>query len=105
MSRDNRGAIAVTVRFFAHFRETFGGKERVLKTDKGTTIARLLESLGDDPGRRAELFAGGGPVFPAALKPHVVVMINGENLSARGGPGAELHDGDTVAVFPLMGGG
>ncbi|MCX6567400.1 MAG: MoaD/ThiS family protein [Candidatus Aminicenantes bacterium] len=104
MSRDNRGTITVQVRFFAYFRETFGGKERVLKMDGGTTVARLLESLGDDPARRAELFAD-DPALSAVLKPYVVVMINGANLAERGGLAAELHDGDQVAVFPLMGGG
>lgn len=105
MSRQNRGAIAVKVRFFAYFRDVFGGKERVVKMDGETTVIHLLESLGDDPARRSELFAGGDPLLPAALKTHVVVMINGENFSSRGGLAAELRDGDTVAVFPLMGGG
>jgi MoaD family protein len=105
MSRNDCGTITVKVRFFAYFRETFGGKEKVLKMDGGTTVARLLESFGDDPARRSELFAGGDPALPVVLKPHVVVMINGESFSARGGLAAELRDGDTVSVFPLMGGG
>jgi len=97
--------MTVRVRFFAYFRELFGGKERIFDLDTGTTIGRFLELLGDTPGRRAGLFVAGAAGRTPALKTHVVVMINGENFSSRGGLAAGLRDGDTVAVFPLMGGG
>jgi molybdopterin converting factor small subunit len=97
--------ITVRVRFFAYFRKAFDGKEKILDLDAGTTVGRLLEILGDTPARRAELFAdhkaGGAPL----LKPDLVVMINGADLASRGGLAAELCEGDTVAVFPLIGGG
>jgi len=101
MNRDRRGRITVKVRFFAYFREIFGGKEKVFGLDAGTTVAGLLELLGDTPLRRAEIFAGDDPV----LKPHLVVLVNGSDLASAGGLAAGLRDGDTVAVFPLMGGG
>lgn len=97
--------MAVRVLFFAYFRELFGGRKRILDLDAGTTVAGLLELLGDTPGRRTELFGDSGPAGPPVLNPHLVVMINGAELSSRGGPAAELRDDDTVAVFPLMGGG
>jgi molybdopterin converting factor small subunit len=97
--------MTVKVRFFAYFREMFGGRERIFDLDAGTTVAGFLDLLGDSPARRAELFEDSGSGRPSVFKPHVVVMINGAELSSRGGPAAELRDGDTLAVFPLMGGG
>ncbi len=71
----------------------------------GDDLGCLLERLGDSSARRAELFAAPEAGKPPALHPHIVVMVNGENASARGGWNGELRAGDTVAVFPLMGGG
>ena len=105
MKGPGRTTMTVRVRFFAAFRQTFGGKERIFELEEGTTLGRLLERLGDSPARRDEIFAAGEAGKPPALHPHVVVMINGENASARGGWSGELRSGDTVAVFPLMGGG
>jgi molybdopterin converting factor small subunit len=97
--------LTVRVRFFAPYRRLFGGKERLLDLDAGTTAAGLLEILGDSPERREALFENPAGSGPPALKPHLIVMMNGEELSSRGGPAAELRDGDTIAVLPLMGGG
>ena len=105
MKEPVRTTMTVRVRFFAAFRQTLGGKERIFELEEGTTLGRLLERLGDSPARRDEIFAAGEAGKPPALHPHVVVMINGENASARGGWSGELRSGDTVAVFPLMGGG
>jgi len=97
--------LSVRVRFFAYFRDVFGGKERIVDLDAGTTLAGLLDLIGDSPDRRKELFADGAPASGPGLKPNLVVMINGADLASRGGLSAALHEGDTVAVFPLMGGG
>ncbi|MBN1939377.1 MAG: MoaD/ThiS family protein [Candidatus Aminicenantes bacterium] len=97
--------ISVRVRFFAYFRKVFEGKERTLDLDAGTKAGELLALLGDTPERRAELFESGGAVSPPVLKAKLIVMINGVDLASRGGAAAELREGDTVAIFPLMGGG
>ena len=89
----------VKVKFFAYFRETFGGKEREIECPPDTTVGRLLDGLAGAPAGRDELFEGDG------LKPHVIVLINGASLASRGGLPAPLRDGDVVAVFPMMGGG
>jgi len=86
--------MTVKVRFFAYFRELFGGREKQLELEADTTAGRLLDILGDTPARRKELGSR-----------HLVVMINGANLASRDGLTTELHDGDVIAVFPLMGGG
>jgi len=86
--------MTVRVRFFAYFRDLFGGKEKIFDLDMGTKAGELLDLLGDSPARRDEL-----------SRPNLIVMINGADLASRGGPAAELREGDTVAIFPLMGGG
>lgn len=97
--------ITVRVRFFAPCRGLFGGKERLLDLDAGTTAAGLLDLLGDSPERKEALFENPDAGAPGLLKPHLVVMINGREFASCGGPAAALRDGDTVAVLPLMGGG
>lgn len=97
--------ISVRVRFFAYFRDLFGGKERILDLDAGTRIGELFDLLGDSVERRMELFDPGPAGSSPVLKTKLIVMINGTDLATHGGPEAELREGDTVAVFPLMGGG
>jgi molybdopterin synthase sulfur carrier subunit len=91
--------MAVTVRFFAYFRDVFGGREIQVPAAEAPTVGALLDRLGDTPSRRAELMAGAG------LKPHLVVMINGTPLPAARPLETPLKDGDVVAIFPLLGGG
>jgi molybdopterin synthase sulfur carrier subunit len=35
----------------------------------------------------------------------VIVMVNGRSIAHTGGGNTPLSDGDTVAVFPIIGGG
>jgi MoaD family protein len=86
--------MTVKVRFFAYFRDLFEGNEKRIELEADTTAGRLLDILGDTPARRKELGSR-----------HLVVMINGTSISSRDGLATALHDGDVVAVFPLMGGG
>lgn len=91
--------MTIKVKFFAYFRELFGGRERDLVLGAGASAGDALRALADTPARRSELFAGDG------LKPHLVVLVNGAPLPAAEGLSARLADGDTLAVFPMMGGG
>jgi molybdopterin synthase sulfur carrier subunit len=91
--------MTVRVKFFAYFRELYGGRERELAAAAGATVGDALDLLGDTPERRRELFAGD------ALKPHLVVMVNGTPVSSLQGLSTPLQDGDTLAVFPMVGGG
>jgi MoaD family protein len=91
--------MTVRTKFFAYFRDLFGAKERPVELPEGASVGALLGSLCDTAARRSELFGEAG------LRPHIVIMINGTPLSAAGGIDARLHEGDTVAIFPLMGGG
>jgi MoaD family protein len=91
--------MTVKAKFFAYFREVFGGRERDIALGRGASVSEALALLCDTPARRGEIFAGG------ELKPHLVVMLNGVPIQSLKGTSTPLADGDTLAVFPMMGGG
>jgi len=90
--------ITVRVRFFAHFRELFAVRDKDLTLPDGATVGDALAALCDTAGRR-------GVVFDGRLKPEVVVMKNGASILSLEGLDTPLGPKDTVAVFPLLGGG
>ena len=89
--------MTLKIKFFAYFRDLFGARERDLVLDAAATVGGVLDVLTDTPERRAEIFAG------AELKPHLVLLLNGAPPSR--GLATPLADGDTLAIFPLLGGG
>lgn len=89
--------MTLKIKFFAYFRDLFGVRERDLVLAEAATVGDVLDVLTDTPTRRAEIFAG------AELKPHLVVLINGAPPSR--GLSTPLADGDTLAIFPMLGGG
>jgi MoaD family protein len=91
--------MTVKTKFFAYFRDLFGGRERDLAVEAGASVGDVLGLLCDTSERRREVFAGEG------LKPHIVVMVNGTPVGSLQGLATRLAPGDTLAVFPLMGGG
>jgi len=91
--------MTVKIKFFAYFRELFGGRERDLAVGEGGTVRDALSLLCDTNERRREVFEGD------ALKPHLVVMVNGVHVESLRGLDTPLSPGDTLAVFPMLGGG
>jgi len=91
--------MTIKAKFFAHFRDLFGGRTRDLTVAGGASAGDALEALCDTPERRAEVFSGG------ELKPHIVVMLNGVPIQSLKGLSTPLAPGDTLAVFPILGGG
>jgi MoaD family protein len=91
--------MTIKAKFFAFFRDLFGGRERDLAVAAGATVSDALGLLCDTPERRREVFAGDD------LKPHIVVMVNGTPIGSLQGLATPLAPGDTLAVFPLVGGG
>jgi len=91
--------MTIKAKFFAYFRDLFGGRERDVAVPPAATVGEALAVLCDTPARRAEVFAGAG------LKSHLVVMLNGVPVQSLKGTATPLADGDTLAIFPIMGGG
>jgi molybdopterin synthase sulfur carrier subunit len=81
------------------FRDLFGGRERDLAVGEGGTVRDALSLLCDTNERRREVFEGDG------LKPHLVVMVNGVHVESLRGLETPLSPGDTLAIFPMLGGG
>ena len=91
--------MTVKAKFFAYFRDLFGGRERDVAVSEGGTVRDALSLLCDTSERRREVFEGGG------LKPHLVVMVNGVHVESLRGLETPLSPGDTLAIFPMLGGG
>ena len=52
--------MTIKARFFASFRDLFGGRSRDLAVPDGASVGYALAVLCDTPARRRELFAGAG---------------------------------------------
>jgi len=89
----------IKAKFFAHFRDLFGGREREIDLGPRRTVAEALDLLCDTAERRAEVFAAAG------LRSHLVVMVNGVHINSLKGLDTGLAEGDTLAVFPFLVGG
>jgi MoaD family protein len=89
----------VQAKFFASFRDLFGGRAREVEVPAERTVRDVLDLLCDTPARRAAIFEGGG------LKPDLIVLVNGAPVGSPAGLRTPLAEGDTVAVFPMLGGG
>jgi molybdopterin converting factor small subunit len=84
------------VKFLAHFQEVFGGQERAVRLPSESSADQLLRHLCDTRKRRRELLIGG------ELNAQVVVLKNSVLIREMKGLGAELANGDTVAIFPFL---
>jgi len=72
----------VTVKLFATFRiGRFSIEERSLR--EGTTVGQIVEELAIPKGELG------------------ILLVNSRHVDLD----RELHDGDTLAIFPLVGGG
>jgi MoaD family protein len=91
--------MTIKAKFFAYFRDLFQGRERDIVIAAGETVQGALLFLCDTPERRREVFQGDG------LKPHLVVMVNGVHVESLRGLETPLAEGDTLAIFPMLGGG
>lgn len=85
--------------FFATIRDYTGEKETT--APETANIGDLLLGLADRYGKkfRAEAFDGDD------LSDRVIIMVNGRHIAHTGGRDTPLSVGDTVAIFPIIGGG
>jgi molybdopterin synthase sulfur carrier subunit len=85
------------VKFFAGLRSATGIKETSVSAD---SVRRLLDILVDTyPPLGEKLWDG------AAIRPHVVITINGHPLDPMLGPDIPVQSEDEVAIFPPIAGG
>ncbi len=91
----------LSLRFFAVFREAVGEKERSRSYDgESTTVGAVLSDLeAEYEGLAGELVEDG------AVRDQLSVLKNGQDVVHMAGVDTELHDGDTLSVFPPVAGG
>lgn len=83
----------VRVKLFMEYREKLGWAEKEVELPEGAIIADLLKAVGLTEALE-ELRRGRG-----------IVLRNGRNVLTSEGPREPLSDGDTVVIFPPVGGG
>jgi molybdopterin synthase sulfur carrier subunit len=91
--------MTVRVRFFAQFRELYGGDHRV-DPAPGATVADVVRAVAGT-GRGEDSAVGPD----GALRDYVILMQNGTRLEHDEAETATVSDGDELAVFPPVAGG
>jgi molybdopterin synthase sulfur carrier subunit len=93
--------LAVTVKFFAGFREAAGKEQE--KVEGVTDVSSLLEELVRKFGKKmlVQLYEPG----TRKLRGIVHVLVNGRSINLLEGLKTPLKDGDVVAIFPPVAGG
>lgn len=91
--------MAVTVKFFANFREAAGVEKAVIEdaTDVSSLLKALVAKFGERLGK--QLFDG------EKLRETVSIIVNGRSVNQSQGLRTQLRNGDIVAIFPPVSGG
>ena len=92
----------IKVRFFTSLREITGKKEDGIQSPSIITVEELLAHLSKKYGRdfTEYLYDEKGNV-----QTYIQILINGRGINALQGFETKLKEGDTVAIFPPVGGG
>jgi len=100
MKPESRDAhIHITIKVFGGLRESFQGGTQTYRLSSQVTLGFLLQEVETDfPELSSKLIAGINAGYLNAF-------INGRNAQFLQGQDTELHDGDTVAFLPPVGGG
>jgi molybdopterin synthase sulfur carrier subunit len=92
----------MNVNFYATLRQVVGAKSVDFDLAAGATIAQLLgEMIRSYPALRQELLNEQGQLYR-----HVHIFVNGRDVSFLDqGMETPLSEGDSIGVFPAVGGG
>ena len=86
-----------TIKFYAGLRKTTGMKETSVPASSMRAVLDALVAA--YPDLREQVWDG------EALRPHVVVTINGYNLDPERGVNIPVEPDDQIAIFPPIAGG
>jgi len=92
----------ITVKFFTSLREITGKKEDEIQSPSIITIEELLAHLSKKYGKEFTeyIFDEKGKV-----RTYIQILINGRSMNVLQRFETKLKEGDTVAIFPPVGGG
>jgi molybdopterin synthase sulfur carrier subunit len=92
----------VRVKFFTSLREITGKKEEEIQSPRTIRVKELLASLSEKYGREFTdyLYDERGKV-----RTYIQILVNGRGINVLQGFETELEEGDTIAIFPPVGGG
>jgi len=92
----------IKVKFFTSLREITGKKEDEIQSSSVITLEELLAHLSKKYGREfiEYLYDEKGNV-----RKYIQILINGRGINVLQGFETKLKEGDTVAIFPPVGGG
>ncbi len=92
----------ITVKFFTSLREITGKKQDEIESSSTITLEELLNLLSKKYGQQFTdyLYNKEGNV-----RTYIQILINGRGIKALQGFETRLKEGDTVAIFPPVGGG
>ncbi len=92
--------MTIKVRFFARFRELFGG-DIVTAVSPGTCFMGLVKEIAEkNPEGYEAIFDQNG-----AFREYVILMKNGKRIDCARAIEIPVTDGDEIAVFPPVAGG
>lgn len=92
----------VKVKFFTSLREITGKKEEEIQLPRTIRVKELLVSLSEKYGKEFTdyLYDERGKV-----QTYIQILVNGRGINVLQGFETELKEGDTIAIFPPVGGG
>jgi molybdopterin synthase sulfur carrier subunit len=92
----------IRVKFFTSLREITGKKEDEIQTSSIITVDELLAHLSKKYGTEFTeyLYDDKGNV-----RNYIQILINGRGIKVLQGFETKIKEGDTVAIFPPVGGG
>lgn len=90
------------INFYATLRQIVGGKTVELAFDQPVSVQQLIdELLAHYPALQSQLYDANGHLYP-----HVHLFINGRDAQyLEHGLETPIGEGDTVNIFPPVGGG
>ena len=92
--------MTVKVRFFARFRELFGG-DIITEAPEGASFMGMVKEIaGKNREGYAAIFDDNG-----AFREFVILMKNGKRIDCSSAAQTPVADGDEIAVFPPVAGG
>ena len=94
--------IRVDVHFFANVRVMTNEAGVTLSLPEKSSVLDMLEAL---VGRYSEAFNDYIFSDEGQLNKYVVIIKNGRGVGILDGLATALHDGDSIAILPAVGGG